>query len=322
MRKVIITTALAGSVAFIAGAGVASADQKLRFAIMPAVNDTYAAATTRGFSDEAKKVGVEPVAVVSNGDVQKMANNVNDAVIQHFDAVGLFAIDAVVGTTWVDQLVANKIAVAASGTNIGDPKEHGPTWVYPGLAAVVVADLVEAGRVAGKMALEVFPKDRPAKIAIVQGAPGYAVNDQHSQGVKEALDGAKAKYQIVADQPTDWSPEQGESVCQNILTANPDVDFIFSFADPMSIGCARAVKARNAHAKIISVTGGMQIGKEEIAAGNIYGGVCIRPELMGRKLFHALYDAVKSGDLKAGKFVDYPLVGYTKANLADCPAEW
>lgn len=303
-------------------ATAALADTKLKFAIMTAVNDNYAAAATRGFSDEAKKVNVDVVSMPANGDIQKMIAAVNDAVVQKLNGVAIFPMDAVVGMSWVDKLVQHGIATASSGTNIGDPKEHGPTWVYPGLAAVVVADLVEAGRVAAKLSLPLLPKDGQAKIAIVQGAPGFAVNEQHYQGVKEGLAAANVNYKIVADQPTNWSPESGESVCQNILTANPDIDVIFSFADPMSIGCARAVKAKGAHAKIISVTGGMQIGKQEVAAGTVYGGVCIRPELMGHKLFEALYEAVKGGNIKAGKYVGYPLVGYTKANLDDCPAEW
>ena len=315
------TTALVGCMTLTAGLGAASA-QALRYGILPAGQDTYGQAALAGFRAGAEAAGVEVVFADSQWSVERMANNIEDMIAQQVNAVAIFPIDAVVAQIWVDNLVAAGIAAASSGSNIGDPAEHGPDWVYPGLAAVVVADLVEAGRIAGALALEVLPSDRSANIAIVQGAPGFAVNDQHYQGVIEALDAAGANYTIVADQPTDWSPESGEAVCANILTANPAVDVIFSFADPMSLGCARSTQAMGSAAKIISVTGGMQIGLDEVAAGGIYGGVCVRPGTMGRLLFDAIHQAVTSGNLQAGQYVGYELTPYTAANLADCVAEW
>src|SRR5258708_8305073 len=82
------------------------------------------------------------------------------------------------------------------------------------------------------MAAKFLPKDRTAKIGIVEGTAGVAAVKQRTQGFKQGLAKMGAKYEIVAAQPTDWTAEKGEAVCQNILTAHPDVNLFFSpYAD-------------------------------------------------------------------------------------------
>jgi ribose transport system substrate-binding protein len=155
-----------------------------------------------------------------------------------------------------------------------------------------------------------------------KGAPGVAVVEQRRRGFIGALDKAKVNYEIVADQPTDWSPEQGEAVCQNILTAHPDVDLIFAWADPIGIGCSHAVKATKSSAKIVTTAGGMKIGNIAIAAGDVLGTTCVKPETMGRLAAKALYQAVTDPKAVPGRYIGYDLIKVTKANVDNCVPEW
>ena len=57
---------------------------------------------------------------------------------------------------------------------VGDPHTHPLNDVYPKLNALITPDDAVAGEQAGKLALRLLPKDRKVKIAILEGAPGYA----------------------------------------------------------------------------------------------------------------------------------------------------
>ena len=128
-----------------------------------------------------------------------------------------------------------------------------------------------------------------------------------TEGFRAALDKGHAKYQIVAEQATNWTPDQGESVCQNFLTAHPDLDLISSHVDDMTIGCARAIDAAKSKVKLIATGGGSKLGHDAILAGEIYGSVCTRPKLLGALMFQAMYDAVTKPGTAKGRFIGYDM---------------
>ena len=167
-----------------------------------------------------------------------------------------------------------------------------------------------------------LPTDHKVKIAIVEGAPGYSAVIQRSAGFKKALDAAGIKYDVVGSQPTDWTPEKGEAVCQNFLTATPDIDLIFSQADDMALGCARAIESAGSKAKLIATSGGSKLGNAAIAAGELDGSVCVKPKMLGQLMFKALHDAATNPSAPKAQLVSVDLPIITKDTLAQCPAEW
>jgi len=302
-------------------ATIASA-KEIKLAVMPAGMDTFGSAVARGFTEEAKTLGFTPVVIDSQWSPEKQANAIDDLMIQGINGVGLLPIDSIASMGWVDKLVAAKIPVVAGGSLIGNPAKVGQTYVYPGLAAFVNVDEIATAGIVGAMVAKSLPSDGSAKIAIVEGAPGYAVNDYRKQGFLGALDKSGVKYTVVADQPTDWSVEKGEAVCQNILTATPNVNVIFTTADPMAVGCAKAAASMKAKAAVVATAGGMKIGNDAITAGTMLASTCYKPETMGRMIAKALFEEVTKPGAHKSEFIAYdpPLV--TKGTLASCAAEW
>lgn len=278
-------------------------------------------AAAKGFEQAAKAAGVKTIVLDAKTSVEKQGNAVDDLIAQKVDGIAVLPIDAVVAQSWADRATSHNIPFVAVATQIGDPQKHAIGDVYPKLTALVASDEVHVGYDAAQIAAKLLPKDRTAKIAIVEGAPGYPTVWQTTKGFKDGLDKAGIKYQIVAAQPTDWTPEQGESVCQNILTAHPDVDLFFNQADDMVIGCARAVRAAGSHAKLVS-RGGSKLGINAIKVGDVDGTVCIQPGKMGELAFKALYAAVKDPSAQKAKFVDVDTPEVTKATLSSCVPEW
>ena len=206
----------------------------------------YNVTTAQGFEEAAKAKGVKTVVLDPRGSVEKQGNALDDLISQKVDAIGFLPLDSVVAESFVDKINEAKIPVVAIALQVGDSAKR-----------KLERSLSRTVRAGGDRQLSVpamfrvrwlrrfLPKDQTAKIGIVMGDPAYTIVKLDTEGFRAALDKAGAKYKIVAEQPTNWTPDEGEAVCQNFLTAHPDLDLIFSHADDMAIGCARAIDAAN-----------------------------------------------------------------------------
>ena len=282
----------------------------------------YNVAVADGFKEAAQQLGAKAIVLDPRGSVEKQGNAIDDLIAQGVDGIGALPLDGVVAQTWVDKLADHNIPFVSAATQIGDPQKVAWDNVYPKLTALVGMDNVKAGELSGELAATLLPKDRTAKIGIIEGAPGYPQVWQRSQGFKQGLDKAGIKYEVVASQPTDWTPEKGEAVCQNILASNPDVDLFFSQADDMAIGCSRAIHAAGSKARLVATGGGSHLGIDAIRSGEIDGSVCDRPKEEGRLVAKALYEAVTKKNTRMGQLITYDTPAITKETLSRCPAEW
>jgi len=282
----------------------------------------YDVAVAKGFQDVCKKLDCKTSVLDAKGSVEKEGNAIDDLIAQNVDGIAFIPQDSAVARSWVDKAAEHHIPIVAVATQVGDPDKVPLRQVYSKLTALVTTDDVLAGEHSGELAAKTLPRDRVAKIAIVEGSPGMSIVRQRTEGFRKALDKAGIKYQIVASQPTDWTADKGEAVCQNMLTAHPDVDVIFSQADDMALGCARAIREAGSKATLIATAGGSRLGNAAISNGELAGSVCTRPELIGRLTANALYDAVTGKNAKKAQFITYDIPAITKANLSVCPAEW
>ena len=281
----------------------------------------FAAAIAKGFENAAKQAGVKTVVLDAKGDVQKQANDIDDLIAQKVDGIAIMPLDSTVAQGWVDRAAARDIPTVGVASEIGDPHKRPIKQVYEKLSALVTQDEVTAGAKAGAMAAPMLPKGRVANIAIVEGSAGFAEVSQRTEGFKQGLDKAGAKYKIVASQPGDWTSEKGESTCQNILAAHPGVDLIFAQSDDMAVGCALALRTASSNAKLIGM-GGSKLAINAIKVGDVTGTVCYKPEEIGKLAFDALYGTVTKKNVQKAVFVAYDTPAITKVNLASCVPQW
>jgi len=319
-RSGVALAGFAGALAMMSG-GVSA--QELTVGYVPgSMIYPYIVATAAGFEAEAEAAGVRTVVLDPQGEVERQGNAIEDLISQGVDGIGFLPLDSVVSESFVDRINEAGIPVVAVALQVGDPAQRALTDVYPGLNALVAPDDIVAGRQAAELAMSLLPPGQPAKIAIIEGAPGYAVVEQRTVGFKQALDEGGVSYEIVSSQPTDWTPERGELVCQNFLTSTPDLDLIFSQADDMAIGCARAISALGSEVRLIATSGGSKLGNAAIEAGELDGSVCVKPAMLGRLMFRELYEAATNSEAEKAQFVTIDLPIITKDTLADSPPEW
>ena len=302
--------------------GAAAPAAPLRFGLSSAgLSYPFAAAIAQGFERQAARAGVEAIVLDAQEKVQKQANDLDDLLSERVAGIVLMPLDSVIARSWVDRAAAAGIPVVAVGSQVGDPNTRPLRDVYPKLTALVTQDEVAAGREAGRLALTLLPRNRVARIAIIEGAPGFPEVLQREEGFEQALDRAHARYRIVASQPGDWSADAADTACQNILAAHPDVDLFFNEADDMAVGCAHAVRAAGAHAKLVGI-GGSKLAMVSLEAGRIDGTVCYKPRELGALAFDALYGEVTGRKPLHAAFITYRTPGVTRANASACPAQW
>ncbi|MGF6790362.1 sugar ABC transporter substrate-binding protein [Paraburkholderia sp. 35.1] len=323
MKIAFLKTGVAGIAVAMALVATTAAAKEITLGIVAAnMQYPFNAAAVRGFQAEAKKLGAKTVVLDGKGSVEAQGNAIDDLISQKVDGIGSILLDSVVAKTWVDRAAENNIPFVSVGVQVGDPDKVPLRQVYPKLTALVTRDDVESGELAGELAAKLLPKGRTAKIGIVEGTAGVAAVKQRTQGFKEGLAKMGAKYEIVASQPTDWTAEQGEAVCQNILTAHPDVDLFFGQYDDIGLGCSRAVRSVGSHAQIVTADGGSRRGIEAIKVGDMAGSVCSEPETIGRLSAKALYDAITNKNTPKAQLIMYKQIAVTKANLSECQPQF
>jgi ribose transport system substrate-binding protein len=321
MKKTLGIALSAGVVSALALTAGPALSKDLVFGILPnSMAFPYDVVLADGFKEKAAEKGVKVILLDSKLSMEAQANEIDDLIGQKVDGISIMPNDSVAAQALVDKVQAAGIPIVASAVPVGDPDTHAVDYAYPNLNALVSTQDVEAGHVAGVYAASVLPKDREVKIAVVEGAPGFAVVKQRQDGFEAALKEGGIKFKIVSSQPSDWTPDSGERICQNALTANPDLDVIFSHADDMALGCGKAIIAAGSKARLIATGGGSKLGAEAIKRGEIEASVCTQPKLIGELSFKVLFEAAADpAAAKKGQYVTYDMYPLTKENVDKCP---
>ena len=167
--------------------------------------------------------------------------------------------------------------------------------INPYYVANVGYDQYSAGYAIGEWMVNSFGND-PTKIAVLEGLPGVH-NTERYGGFKDAIAGHD-NLNIVASQPADWVREKGQSVTENILTSNPDIDVLWGIYDEMALGGLAAVKSRGLLDQI-KVVGydNTPDAYEAIVRGEMYATVDTAPKAMGEKIIEAVVKYVMEGEM-------------------------
>ena len=279
---------------------------------------TFPAAIAKGAKDKAAQLGDKLISLDSQGDQQKQASQVQDLIAQQVSAILLVPLSPGPAQALVDQASTAGIPIATvhgyvgADRNVSDP--------YSKLKFVLDENEAEAGATAGQMALKAFPAG--GQVAVITGSAGFVENTTRVTKFQAALDAAGAgKYKIVANQPGNWTKQDGQSACQNILAANPAIGLFYAISDDMAVGCAAAVKSVGSSAKIIGV-GGSQAGIAGVKSGDLFGTVCYKPYDEGAMAVQMMHDVLAGKTSTPPKTTFYDTPGVTADNVSSCTPQW
>jgi ribose transport system substrate-binding protein len=279
---------------------------------------TFPAAIAAGAKAEAAKLGIKIIDDDSQGSQATQASQVQDLIAQKVSAILLVPLSPGPAQALVDQAAAASIPIGTVHGYAGPPQDLNTP--YSKLKFVIDENELRAGATAGQLALQALPGG--GKVAVITGSAGFIENTTRVSRFTAALNSAGAgKYTVVATQPGNWTKQDGQSACQNILAANPTVGLFYAISDDMAVGCAAAVKAAGSHAKIIGI-GGSAGGIAAIKAGQIYGTVCYKPYDEGEMAVQMMNQALTGSLTGAPKTTFITTPGVTLANVDSCTPQW
>jgi ribose transport system substrate-binding protein len=107
------------------------------------------------------------------------------------------------------------------------------------VASYVGTDNQAGGEAGGKWMREHLPSG--GNLGVILCVAGHPVTTARLDGFKAGLGDADVKVVATADAQCD--PEKGRKAMENMISAHPDLDAVFSTSDSQSLGAAKALKA-------------------------------------------------------------------------------
>ena len=176
----------------------------------------------------------------SGTDIEGQIALIESMMSQGVKGIAITPVDATVAST-LDKAVAAGIKVVLIDNDI-------PNW--KGKTAYVGTNNFQGGVLAGKW-LHDHTKDGQ-KFGILEGVPGVPALDDRYKGMVKGL--GDRKLNIVGKGATSCNLDGGVKVAEDILTANPDLDGIYSVCGPPAVGAIQSLKnAKVDFAKFILV---------------------------------------------------------------------
>jgi fructose transport system substrate-binding protein len=195
--------------------------------------------------------------------------------------------------------------------------------------ATLATDNFQAGELQGEYAKKALG-DKTPKLAMLDGTPGGSVDVQRHDGFLKGFGIKEGDPAIVGKQITHGAQDEGQTAMENLLTAHPDINVVYTINEPAAEGAYAAIKARGKLKDIIltSIDGGC-LGCQYVKDGKIAATVMQFPKIMATRGVDYVVDYVKtqkkpSGFINTGAslITDKPFPGLpskdTKWGLENC----
>jgi fructose transport system substrate-binding protein len=195
--------------------------------------------------------------------------------------------------------------------------------------ATLATDNFEAGVLQGQYARKALG-DKAPKLAMLDGTPGGTVDTQRHNGFLKGFGIKEGDPAIVGKQITHGALDEGQTAMENLLTAHPDINVVYTINEPAAQGAYAAIKKAGKAKDIVltSIDGG-RLGVQYVKDGKIAATVMQFPKLMATRGVDYVVDFVKTGKKPSGfintgatLITDKPFPGLpskdTKFGLENC----
>lgn len=235
----------------------------------PGAGNPFWAAVEQGATDKAAELGVDLVVLSppTESDVQAQIAQIEDQLASGIDAIAIAPTDPNALAPVLDQAREQGVEVVFVDTR---GSNEGVTFIGTDNAA--------GGRIAADFICEEIGEG--GQVAIIHGVITQSSHQARVAGAKEGFEACGAE--IVAEQPADSDRAMGQSVMENIITGNPEIQAVFATNDNMALGAAEALRAAGRLEDVIVV--GFDANPDaaaSIIAGDMTATVAQSPANMG-----------------------------------------
>jgi ribose transport system substrate-binding protein len=197
----------------------------------PGGGNPFWAEVERGATEKAAELGVNLVVLAppAETDVATQISQIEDQITKQVKAILVAPTDVAGLNPTFDKAKAAGIPVLYVDTKGG----------WADALTFIGTDNSNGGKLAGEYICEQLNNQGTA--ALITGVMSQQTHIDRIGGAKEAL--AACGVEVVAEQPANSDRALGQTVMENILTANPDVNAVFASNDLMALGAMEAIKS-------------------------------------------------------------------------------
>lgn len=166
--------------------------------------------------------------------------------------------------------------------------------------ALFATDNAKAGLLIGEWAKAKFA-GKPATIATLDYTPGVAVGNLRHDGFLQGFGISEGDPSIVCSQDSGGDQAKGQTVMENCLQGNPDINLVYTINEPAALGAYTAIEAagKQNDITIVSVDGGCT-GIGGVVDGKIDATSQQFPLLMAKQGVEALVAYANGGPKPTG----------------------
>jgi ribose transport system substrate-binding protein len=269
--------------------------------VLPDVSNPFIAAEQQGAANEAKKYGMDLSSSGSN-DGEAQVNTFQTYLSSGVKFLGINTIDGkAMGTAVSD---ANNRGVPVIGMQ--SPPAAGK------LVTFIASNNFDAGVTVGNGIVKYCANRNPCQIGDVQGELTDPSGVDEEKGMKSVI-AKHPNIKIVAASPTNYDPETAVNVAESMLTAHPDINWLFAWWDQGAQSAYAAVKAKNLVGKVgVSGFSGSCPALQDVLAGHINYDAMEFPLLQGQTFIDDVHKYL-GGDRNIPKMTTIPAYGINPA---------
>lgn len=262
-------------------------------------------AETQSIRDEAEARGIELIVTNAESDLNKEISDIQSMVDQGVDALIISPLNSEGLDPALDYARENGVPIMTIDRLLTSMTacEDYIGWVG--------SDFVEQGRRAADAMIRETGGE--AHLAILLGAPGVNVTTDRNDGFLERLAESDTNIEIVAQQAANYERAMGQTVTEQLIANDPDIDAIYAHNDEMALGAVAALQAAGyqpGDVTIITIDG-TQGAVQGIVDGWISGVIESNPRF-GPLAFQALEDFYSGAGVPAVTIISDR--EYTKEN--------
>lgn len=212
----------------------AAGDKPVRVAVVMASlgNDFYIAQKEGIEAEAARQEGaeVELSAGRAQGSTDEVVGLIENAITKDVDAIAVNGSDTKPLLPVLRQVIDAGIPLVLFDAPADDLTAQ--------LAAYIGTDNRAGGEAGGAWLKEQLPSG--GKLGVILCVAGHPVTSARFDGFKAGLGGG---FDVAATADAQCDPEKGRKAMENMISAHPDLDAVFSTSDSQSIGIAKALEA-------------------------------------------------------------------------------
>ncbi len=273
-----------------AASGEEQTDEKVRIGfVLPDLSNPVIAGFRDGAVAEAEKRGWE-VMVKGTSD----AKGQSDAVLSFIAAqVDLIAMDPIDGDAMAPTVTqANDADIPVIAFQAKPASGDLATFIFPSETT--------AGNFMGEGAIEFCKKkgEDPCEIGIVEGNPGDSSGREENEAFLKTV-GEEPSIKVVGANPTNYDPAKALNVATDLLTANPGLDYIYSWWDQGGAAAVEAIKARDKLGEVgVSSQNGDCLNLQHVVNGDQYQDSAFFPTIQGSILISTAADVLDGKEVE------------------------